>query len=135
VAGPAPLRELTHLRSYVQVHEKILAIHGGDSLPPHAPIVAVGAAYKPDVADTRESPAFDVVKHLREDFGYTVTHVDPLVPSMQPASASLASLCAETNAVALVVLVNHSSVLGQLREHGAEIAAALGGHGELVFTF
>lgn len=43
---------------------------------PH--VLALGAAYKPEVNDTRNSPALQIVEDLRED-GYSVAHYDRFV--------------------------------------------------------
>ncbi len=83
-------------------------------------IVAVGATYKPDTADLRESPAIEVVDLLRED-GYQVDHIDPLVPAMQ--YDSLAAAC--RGADLLVVLVEHAAVRVELAASRAEIEAGM----------
>jgi UDP-N-acetyl-D-glucosamine dehydrogenase len=44
-------------------------------------ILVLGAAYKPDVSDVRESPALDVIGLLREQ-GAQVQYFDPHVPSL-----------------------------------------------------
>jgi UDP-N-acetyl-D-glucosamine dehydrogenase len=46
-----------------------------------ADILVVGAAYKPDVSDTRESPAVDIVLKL-EEWNATVDYHDPHVPTL-----------------------------------------------------
>ena len=46
-----------------------------------ADVLVVGAAYKPDVSDTRESPAVDIVRRL-EDWNANVEYHDPFVPSL-----------------------------------------------------
>ncbi|MFQ5410267.1 MAG: nucleotide sugar dehydrogenase, partial [Anaerolineales bacterium] len=56
---------------------------------PH--IVAIGAAYKANTEDTRESPALQIVDRLRED-GYRVEHYDPLIAGMA-LPGSLAETC------------------------------------------
>jgi UDP-N-acetyl-D-mannosaminuronic acid dehydrogenase len=83
-------------------------------------IIAVGAAYKANTEDLRESPAVEVVAHLRED-GYEVVHVDPLVEGM--GYESLVAVC--KGADCLVVLVAHDVVMRELREHEDEIKAAM----------
>jgi len=45
-------------------------------------ILVVGVAYKPDVSDTRESPALDIIREL-EHMGSLVTYLDPHVPSLE----------------------------------------------------
>jgi UDP-N-acetyl-D-glucosamine dehydrogenase len=44
-------------------------------------VLVLGAAYKPNVTDTRESPALDII-HLLVEHGTTVNYHDPLVPSV-----------------------------------------------------
>jgi UDP-N-acetyl-D-glucosamine dehydrogenase len=46
---------------------------------PDAEILVLGVAYKPDVSDTRESPAYDVMEKLRKK-GASLTYHDPHVP-------------------------------------------------------
>ncbi|QCC46960.1 nucleotide sugar dehydrogenase [Halobellus limi] len=46
-----------------------------------ADVVVIGAAYKPDVSDTRESPAVDIVRRL-EDWKANVEYHDPFVPTL-----------------------------------------------------
>ena len=50
-------------------------------------IVALGATYKKNCEDMRESPAVEIVHLLKED-GYKVAHYDPLVPTMRFSSLS-----------------------------------------------
>ena len=44
-------------------------------------VLVVGVAYKPDIDDTRESPALKVIELLREE-GCDVSYHDPFVPKM-----------------------------------------------------
>jgi len=46
-------------------------------------ILVLGAAYKPDVDDCRESPAFELLE-LLEDRGASVSYNDPHVPALPP---------------------------------------------------
>jgi UDP-N-acetyl-D-mannosaminuronic acid dehydrogenase len=91
-------------------------------------LVAVGAAYKPDTEDTRESPALEIVRLLQAD-GYDVAHYDPLVAGM--GYASLAAVCAEADCLA--VLVPHTAVLRELDQHRTEIERAM--RSPLILTF
>lgn len=68
-------------------------------------VLALGAAYKPDSHDQRESPANEIVEELRLD-GYDVVHRDRLVEGLR--YDNLASLIDETNPDAVVQLVAHS---------------------------
>lgn len=72
-------------------------------------ICLVGLSYKPDVGDTRESPAMRVVEILREKGVDTVTY-DPLLPEYQGCTL----LDAVQGADYLAVLVNHTEVQSTL---------------------
>jgi UDP-N-acetyl-D-mannosaminuronic acid dehydrogenase len=76
---------------------------------PDPNIIAIGATYKPDVCDLRESPALKIVALLRED-GYRVRHYDPLVPEM--GFDSIMEIC--RGADCLVILVEHDVVIKEL---------------------
>jgi UDP-N-acetyl-D-glucosamine dehydrogenase len=71
-----------------------------------AKILVLGVAYKRGVGDTRESPALEIVKRLR-DKGAEVSYADPHVPSIVLAGASLKAvdLTDETLAGADCVLI------------------------------
>lgn len=47
-----------------------------------ANVLVLGVAYKPDVSDTRESPALDIIERLRSR-GATVQYHDPHVPELE----------------------------------------------------
>lgn len=79
-------------------------------------IVALGAAYKPNTEDTRESPGLEVVALLRED-GYHVEQYDPLVDGI--GYESVIEIC--RGADCLAVLVPHDEVVRDLNEHHDEI--------------
>lgn len=83
-------------------------------------IVAVGATYKPNVADTRESPALQVVELLRDD-GYDVRHVDSLIPGMGYESLEVAA----RNVDCLAILVEHDAVRRELEADGPAIRASM----------
>ncbi len=86
---------------------------------PH--IVAIGAAYKADTEDTRESPAIEIVRLLRED-GCRVDHFDPLVEGMAFPS-NLAEACA--GADCLAILVQHEVVMEEIAAKRADIEQAM----------
>jgi UDP-N-acetyl-D-glucosamine dehydrogenase len=80
-----------------------------------ARVLVLGLAYKPDVDDTRESPAFEIIE-LFQELGSTVDYSDPHVPETKPVRrgdlgmtsveltpASLASYDA------VVIVTNHSA--------------------------
>ena len=72
-------------------------------------ILTLGATYKRNCEDIRESPAMHIIKELRKD-GYNVTACDPLVPDMQ--YESLPALIKEADLV--VILVNHDIIAAEI---------------------
>ncbi len=71
----------------------------------------LGVAYKKDVADTRESPAVDVL-HLLVRLGARLSYSDPHVPRLEIEDLSLASepeLDACPRADCVVLITDHSS--------------------------
>ncbi|HQA69151.1 MAG TPA: nucleotide sugar dehydrogenase, partial [Aggregatilineales bacterium] len=83
-------------------------------------IVALGAAYKPNVDDPRESPAIKIVELLRDD-GYDVAHYDPLIEGMEYPSL----IGAARGADLLAILVPHRVILEELARCRAEVEAAM----------
>lgn len=83
-------------------------------------LVVIGAAYKPNVDDPRESPAIEIVNLLRED-GYDVAHYDPMIDSM--GYSTLVEAC--QGADMLAILVPHSAVLQELERDRAAIERAM----------
>ena len=79
-------------------------------------ICLVGLSYKPDVGDTRESPAMRIVELLREQ-GLDVTTYDPLLEEYQGQTL----LDAADGADYLAVLVNHTVVQQMLDSSRQEI--------------
>jgi len=75
-------------------------------------ILVLGAAYKRDVGDVRESPALDVI-HLLRGRGADVAYNDPHIPTMRLDGDQLSSveLSAEVVAAAdcVVVVTDHSA--------------------------
>ncbi|MFC5803205.1 UDP binding domain-containing protein [Streptomyces formicae] len=101
-------------RYVVERAARILARTGGELTGTR--VLVLGVTYKADISDQRESPADDVVRHLRQH-GADVTYHDPYVSSWAvdgrdvPASDDLdAALCA---ADPTIVLQWHA----QYREH------------------
>ena len=79
-------------------------------------IVALGAAYKPNTEDTRESPALEIVALLKED-GYDITHYDPLVSGM--GYSAIAEIAA--GADLLAILIPHKEIVEELARDEAAI--------------
>ena len=76
-------------------------------------ILVLGLAYKKDVGDVRDSPAFDVIRLLKER-GADVTYHDPFVPSVEACGERLASVpliaARLRRCQGVVLLTNHSGV-------------------------
>ncbi len=100
-------------------------------------VLLLGVAYKPDVGDTRESPAMDILDHLEHD-GAEVLYHDPHVPEWRTRDGrALRShpLADELlgGADAVVVVTDHSSFdveriyrLSQLLVDARNMTAAVG---------
>jgi UDP-N-acetyl-D-glucosamine dehydrogenase len=76
-----------------------------------AKILIAGVAYKPDVSDVRESPAFDVIDGLLR-LGANLAYVDPHVPEIDEAGPKMQSISpfasfAEFDAI--VIVTHHRS--------------------------
>jgi UDP-N-acetyl-D-glucosamine dehydrogenase len=75
-----------------------------------ARVLVVGVSYKPDISDTRESPAVKLMALLR-NAGADVAYHDPHVPSLAENGLSLTSAPLEPGAHDCVVVVtNHSTI-------------------------
>jgi UDP-N-acetyl-D-glucosamine dehydrogenase len=73
-------------------------------------ILVLGVAYKPDIADTRESPAVKLIA-LLERAGSDVSYHDPHVPSFEENGLAMSSVPLEPAAYDCVVIVtNHSGI-------------------------
>lgn len=83
-------------------------------------IIAIGAAYKPNVDDPRESPAQEIVDILKAD-GYNVEHYDPLVEGM--AYTSLVEICEDADMLA--ILVPHNVTIQELDANRSNIEKAM----------
>jgi UDP-N-acetyl-D-mannosaminuronic acid dehydrogenase len=92
-------------------------------------IVCLGATYKPNVKDIRESPALEVFRLLRER-GLDVQLYDPLIP----AYACDSVLAVARGSDALAVLVPHDLIVTELRYRKHEILAAMRRPNLLTFT-
>jgi UDP-N-acetyl-D-glucosamine dehydrogenase len=73
-------------------------------------ILVLGVAYKPDIADMRESPAVKLIA-LLEGAGAEVAYHDPHVPSFRENGLDMSSVPLEPGAYDCVVIVtNHSGI-------------------------
>ena len=76
-------------------------------------ILVVGVAYKPDVSDTRESPALEIIHLLRERGAHVYYH-DPHVPELTVDGVGLKSCDLRPSTVSeqdcVVIVTNHSAI-------------------------
>lgn len=74
-------------------------------------VLVLGAAYKADIDDLRESPALDVI-HLLQSKGAQVSYHDPYIPHLQHDGWQLDSvpdlMAAVREADCVVIITNHS---------------------------
>jgi UDP-N-acetyl-D-glucosamine dehydrogenase len=75
-------------------------------------ILVLGAAYKPDIDDLRESPSLDII-HLLGEKGAIVNYHDPFIPSLDHDEIKMESVkdldAAVREADCVVIVTNHSS--------------------------
>jgi len=78
-----------------------------------AEILVVGAAYKPDVSDTRESPAIDIISQLGE-WNADVSYHDPYVPTLEVGTDTHESVPLTPERLAasdcVVIVTDHSTI-------------------------
>lgn len=91
-------------------------------------IVCLGATYKPNVKDTRESPSLEVFRLLQRD-GHDVALYDPLLA----AYACDSVLSVARGADALAVLVPHDLVMTEIEYRRSDILAAMRTPNLLIF--
>jgi UDP-N-acetyl-D-mannosaminuronic acid dehydrogenase len=83
-------------------------------------ILLLGATYKRNCEDTRESPASEIA-HLLQTDGYDVVHLDPMVPGR--GYSSLAEAAQGSHLV--VVLIAHDVIMSELNRERSAIDAAM----------
>lgn len=78
-----------------------------------ARILILGVAYKKDVGDTRESPALEILQHLRSS-GSHVQYHDPFVPTLDANGTPLRSVPLKAHTLAkadcVVLVTDHRSM-------------------------
>jgi len=87
-------------------------------------VLILGVAYKPNISDTRESPALDVIGLLLEK-GAEVQYYDPFVPSIEHEGWGLQSardlVSAVKNADCVVIITDHAAVDYESVAKGAKL--------------
>lgn len=88
------------------------ALNGQSKALKGSRVLVLGAAYKPDIDDLRESPALDVIG-LLEQKGALVSYNDPYIPSIRHDGVEMESVTDLMDAVkdsdCVVIITNHSS--------------------------
>jgi UDP-N-acetyl-D-glucosamine dehydrogenase len=101
----------SHMPEYV-VNKVAEALNGERKAINGSRILVLGAAYKPNISDVRESPALDVI-HLLQERGAEVSYHDPFVADLSHEGFALQSvdLTVEvlTGADCVVVVTNHQA--------------------------
>jgi len=88
------------------------ALNGRKKAVKGAKILVAGIAYKPDVSDVRESPAFDIIDGLTR-LGAQISYVDPHVPEIDEAGLKMQSVspfASFSGYDAVVVITNHRAL-------------------------
>ena len=106
--------------------DKIVAAVAGVEAPR---VVCLGATYKPNVRDARESPALETFEILRGR-GLDVALYDPLLPPYSCDSV----LAVARGCDALAILVPHDLIVTEIEYRKAEILAAMRRPNLLTFT-
>ncbi|QIZ73534.1 hypothetical protein HCG48_01270 [Oxynema aestuarii AP17] len=96
------------------VREKVWRVLNGiGKAPSKSQVLVIGAAYKKDIADWRESPAISIMELLLQD-GVNLSYHDPLVPEIQVKGHNLLSVELTEEAIGEVDLViiatDHSKI-------------------------
>ena len=122
-----PLHWVTKIQDALNGHSK--PIKGSD-------VLVLGVTYKRDVADTRESPALDIIGHLLQKAAHVSYH-DPYVPVLKTDGYELTSVGdaeleqALADADCVVITTDHSSYDWRQVRHTARLVVdtrnALGG--------
>ncbi|MFB6178304.1 MAG: nucleotide sugar dehydrogenase [Halorientalis sp.] len=95
------------------VHRVVALLNERGIALSNATVLVVGAAYKPDVSDVRESPAVDILAELA-DWDGTVSYHDPHVPTLDVGERTYESVPLTADQLAAtdcVVLVTDHSAL------------------------
>jgi UDP-N-acetyl-D-glucosamine dehydrogenase len=86
--------------------------------------LVLGVAYKPDVSDTRESPALDIIRLLEHD-GASVNYHDPYVPTLKLEAGEKSSVDLDPASIPqydiVVLTTDHSGTDYEMIENSAQL--------------
>ena len=104
---------INNARPGAVVHKLMEALNAEGKALRDAEVLVVGVAYKPNVADTRESPALDILG-LLEKYGARYSYYDPLVPSLVLSDGEIILSSTEAPAWgsydAIVIVTDHAVI-------------------------
>jgi UDP-N-acetyl-D-mannosaminuronic acid dehydrogenase len=83
-------------------------------------ILLLGLTYKPDCDDTRNSPALEILKILKQD-GYDVVGLDPYLENCKYTSIEESSVGVDC----IALLVNHKEIKDELQNKRADILSKM----------
>lgn len=76
-------------------------------------VLVIGVSYKKDVNDTRESPAMEIIRHLKKE-GADVFYFDPYVPEIRLDAESIKSVSWNPKSFkdkdCVIIITDHSSI-------------------------
>ena len=87
-------------------------------------LLVIGVAYKPNIDDTRESPALKLIELLREE-GALVSYHDPFVAQLPEFELESVPLEAVESYDAVVIVTNHAGIDYDLLREEAELVIDL----------
>jgi len=91
-------------------------------------IIALGITYKPNVSDTRESPALKIIEILKNE-GYDIKAYDPLVKGYE--YSNIVDIC--KNVDCLLILVGHDKIKRDLGKNLKKILSVM--KSNIILTF
>jgi UDP-N-acetyl-D-glucosamine dehydrogenase len=95
------------------VNRVLRALNENEVPMPQADVLVLGVSYKPNVPDTRESPAYDIIKRIR-DLDGAVSYHDPLVPEFTVEGNSYRSVPLEASLLqevdCAIIVTDHSEM-------------------------
>ncbi len=108
------------------VDRVVTLVNDAGTAVPDSDVLVLGVAYKPNVVDTRESPALDVIS-LLEDRGASVAYHDPHVPAVEIGAQTY-----ESRSLSPAVLADQDCVV-LVTDHDAIPVDTVAEHAPLLF--
>lgn len=100
-------------------------------------ILIIGVSYKPNIGDTRESPALEIISLLKQS-GSIVDYHDPFVPTLTLNNEILSSVNLSKDTVhmadCVIIVTNHSNIDYQLIDSSNDVIISFRGKISSMFT-